>query len=194
MNTPAFAKYIAALPGLLLLAACQVTTFETAPLTAIDGCDPALVARWDAFDADAPAGKPAEMSVQVDARCHIRLFDEHNPQGSDPTPLHLGRHGDATYAWFDAGWAMRVGREDHAFPEGDVVLMRYRLDGDTLQAWSTDDKAIAHAIVDGTLTGEVSVANSEIYNRLTGTQDPAVLARSDFFDAEGGTFRRAAGN
>ena len=188
----------------VLLAACQMTTFETPPLAATPGCDPALAGRWGSTDdEDPPAPRPAnakyapppELVLVIDAACSLDV-EEYAQEGvrrGEPTRLHLAREGELRYAWVDAGWAMERFREDHRFPDGDIVLMRYTIDGDRLDVFNIDDKATAHAIIDGDLTGEVRYADNELHNRLTGVQAPEVLGRAGLFDAEPGTFFRMAG-
>lgn len=185
-------RILLALP-LLLLAACQATSFENAPLVAAAGCDPALVGGWTSVG-DTPQ-ENGEVVLHLDAACQLR-FEEHERDGvrrTDATPLHLGRRGEYAYAWVDSSWALKSVEEDHRPPAGDIQLARYHVDGDTLQLWSTDDKAIAHAIIDGELTGTVSYSDSELFNRLTGEPAPAVLDRPGLFDAEPAKFQRLPG-
>ena len=172
-----------------LLAACEATTFEHAPLAALP-CDPALVGHW-ASEGEGH-DKDGEMVLQIDAACALTVVEHKadGPRTGEATALHLGRHGNHDYAWVDAGWMMRRFDEDHRFPEGDVFLMRYRRQGDRLELWSTDDKAIAHAIIDDDLDGEVLARENELFNRLTGRQEPAVLEHRGLFDAEAAGFRR----
>ena len=182
----------------LLLAACQVTTFEKAPIAALPGCDPALVGTWSSIDPDGTAEDDGEVMLDIGADCAL-TYREREADGGirtvPATPLRVGRHGSHAYGWVDGTWGLRAAEEeDHTLPAGDVIVLRYRLDGDTLSVWSTDDKAIAHAIVDDDLNGHTDAGGGDIVNRLTGEQDPAVLDRAGFFDDEPGTFRRAAGD
>jgi hypothetical protein len=189
----------------VLLAACQMTTFETPPLAATPGCDPALVGRWGSDDGEDPPTPrptnakyvpPPELVLVIDAACSLDV-EEYTQDGvrhGEPTRLHLARQGELRYAWVDAGWAMARFREEHRFPAGDILLMRFTLDGDRLDVFNIDDKLAAHAIIDGDLTGEVQYTDHELYNRLTGEQAPAVLGHTGLFDAEPGTFTRLAGD
>lgn len=182
----------------LLLAACQVTTFEKAPIAASSGCDPALVGTWSSIDPGGDAEDDGEVMLEIGADCALS-YRERDADGRirevPATPLRVGRHGAHAYGWVDGAWGLRAAEEEeHTVPAGDVIVLRYALDGDTLSVWSTDDKAIAHAIVDDDLNGHTTAGGGDIVNRLTGEQDPAVLDRPGFFDAEPGTFRRVAGN
>ena len=183
-------KKLLILIACVLLAACEATTFEQAPVAALP-CDPALAGHWasegDGEDDD------GEVVLQIDAACQLAVVEHKSdgkPRTGEATRLHLGRHGRHHYAWVDAGWMMRRFDEDHRFPDGDVFLVRYRQRGDRLDLWATDDKAAAHAIIDDRLEGEVLARDNELFNRLTGGQDAAVLEHRGLFDAEAVSFRR----
>ena len=187
-------RLLSALPC-LLLAACQVTTFAQAPIAA-GPCDPALVGDWADHDPDASAAAPAEVVLRIDAGCRVEV-EEHKHGGvtrGDAVQLHLGRHGSHRYAWVDANWLMARFDEEHRFPAGDVVLMRFALDGDGLVVWNTDDKPMAHAVIDDEISGEVLALEHELFVRLTGEPDPGVLERDGFFDTDAAHFRRLEGH
>ena len=173
----------------LLLSACEATTFEKAPIAALP-CDPALAGHW-ASEGEGD-DKDGEIVLQIDAACQLSVLEQKadGPRTGEATALHLGRHGRHHYAWVDAGWMMRRFDEDHQFPAGDVYLVRYRRQGDRLELWSIDDKAVAHAIIDDRLDGEVLASDNELFNRLTGTQEAAVLDHRGLFDADPAGFRR----
>ncbi|MFY2764615.1 hypothetical protein [Arenimonas sp. MALMAid1274] len=174
----------------LLLCACQGTTFRAAPV-ADAGCDPALAGTWLSQDEDPE--DVGEVILRIDARCRLHV-DERKPEGlkrGDGVQAHVGRHGSHRYAWVDARWVHTRFEEAHVPPAGDVYLMRYAIEGGVLSLWTTDDKLIAHAIIDNELTGEVISRDSRLFNRLTGEADPAVLDRPGFFKAEPAQFRRA---
>jgi hypothetical protein len=192
-------------PGLLALialAGCQATTFEQSPLAALP-CDPAIVGEWHSVG-DAPpdegeaTGRVArsgdgEVILRVSADCQLSVEERtaEGPRKGEPTPLFLGEHAGRRYAWTDAGWMMRRFEEDHRPPVGDVHVVRFALEGDRLLLWSTDDKPIAHAIIDGDLKGEVIARDSRLFNRLLAPQRPDVLEREGFFDPEPAPFRKA---
>lgn len=178
-----------ALAALLALAGCQITTFEQSPLAALP-CDPAVAGEWHSVD-DGPSGD-GEMILRISGDCQLS-FEERTAEGprtGESTPLFLGEHAGQRYAWTDAGWLLRSLDEDHAVPAGDVHLVRFAIAGDRLELWSTDDKPIAHAIIDGELSGEVIARDRRLFNRLAAKQPPEVLARPGFFDAEPATFRK----
>ncbi|KFN46043.1 hypothetical protein [Arenimonas metalli] len=178
-----------ALAALLALAGCQVTTFELSPLAALP-CDPAVAGEWHSVG-DEPSGD-GEMILRVSADCQLEI-EERTPAGprhGEATPLFLGEHAGQRYAWTDGAWLLRRFGEDHALPAGDVHLVRFAITGDRLELWSTDDKPIAHAIIDGELSGEVIARDRSLFNRLTAPQPPEVLARPGLFDAEPAAFRK----
>ena len=183
----------------LLLAACQVTTFEKPPLVAETACDPVLVGRWWSVSEGGPTGDDGEVRLTIAPDCEL-TFTEREADGTlrtdPPTRLYWARHGAHAYAWVDAAWAVRhVGEEeDLTVPAGDVALVRYAAEGDQLVFWSTDDKAIAHAIVDGEISGETHVADSDITNRISESAPVDVLDRPGFFDAEAARMRPAPEN
>lgn len=173
-----------------LLAACQATSFEHAPLQAI-ACDPALAGHW--VSQGEGSDDDGEVTLDIGSDCRLEM-SEQKPDGmvgGEAVTFHLGRQGRHTYAWVEANWLMRRAGEDHRMPDGDVVVMRYQRRGDTLDLWSTDDPAIAHAIIDDRLEGEVIARDERLFNRLTGAQDPAVLEGRDFFNDKAGRFKRA---
>ena len=130
----------------------------------------------------------------------VLTFTERETDGTlrtdPPTPLHVARQGDHAYAWVDAGWAVRhVGEDaDPAVTAGDIALVRYAVDGDQLRLWSTDDKAIAHAIVDDEISGSTTASGGDIANRVFADAPASVLDRPAFFDAEPATMRRVRGD
>jgi len=179
-----------ALAALFALAGCQVTTFEQSPLAALP-CDPAVVGEWHSIG-DEPSGD-GEMILRVSADCQLGVEERtvEGPRTGDPTPLFLGEHAGQRYAWTDAGWLLRRFGEEHAVPAGDVHLVRYRIEGERLALWSTDDKPVAHAIIDGELKGEVIARDNRLFNRLVAPQAPEVLDHPGLFDDEPAWFRKA---
>lgn len=178
-----------ALAALLALAGCQVTSFEQSPLAALP-CDPSVAGEWHSVG-DEPSGD-GEMILRVSADCQLSIEERtvEGPRTGEPTALFLGEDAGRRYAWTDANWMLRRFGEDHAMPAGDVHLVRFAITGDRLEVWSTDDKPVAHAIIDGELSGEVIARDSRLFNRLTGQQPPEVLVRPGFFGAEPAEFRK----
>ena len=175
----------------LMLGACQMTTFDKAPLAA-GPCDPQLAGRWLSQDED-PA-KNGEVALEVDASCQLVVEATQNDgvRRSAPTPLHLGQSGLYRYAWVDAAWTLAQFEPGHAATPGDVYVLRYAVADDRLTLWTPQDKAVAHAIIDGQLEGEVVSKNRDLFYRLTGNEAPAVLDHEGLFNADPVQFARAA--
>ena len=173
----------------LLLGACEMTTFQAAPIAA-SGCDAALVGQWLSLDED-PA-KNGDVVLHIDDACQLRM--DNTEQGvvrrSEPTALHLGQHGLYRYAWVDARWALLQFDEDNVVAQGDVYLVRIARDDNRLTLWTVDDKAVAHAIIDNELKGDVVFTNRDLFNRLTETGKPAVLDHPGLFKADPVMFMR----
>lgn len=185
-------RNLLALVALLALSGCQVTTFEQSPLAALP-CDPAVTGEWHSVG-DEPSGD-GEMILRITDDCQLSIEERtaEGPRTGEATPLFLGEHAGQRYAWFDAAWMLRRFDEDHALPAGDVHLVRFAITGDRLALWSTDDKPVAHAIIDGELGGEVVARDRRLFNRLVGPQSPELLERPGLFDAEPVAFRKMGG-
>ena len=183
---------LALLAMLLVLSGCGATTFEKAPLPEL-ACDSDLVGRWLSV-----AGRgevDGEVELHIDDNCNLDLVERDKP-GKKPAEtirLHVGQSGRQRYAWVDAGWAQLDFSPDNAAQEQDVFVLRYSVNRDRLELQVTDDKAIAHLIIDGRITGDVARTNSHLVNRITGGPHPEVLALPGVFDREKIRFRRATG-
>ena len=174
----------------LLLSGCTATLFETPPLAA-RGCDPAAQGAW----LSVPKASDAEgehSRLRVDAACRL-VVDEirgGDVTSSAPVQLHLGRHAGEHYAWFDANWMLEVGGADTRVAQGDVVVVRYRLQDGTLDIWPVSDKAVDALHAQGKLVRRYE--EPEEYEELrwiTGPANPAVLELDGLFDTEANQFR-----
>ena len=183
MNTRSPFRHALLAAATLLLAGCQMTTFATAPIAAGD-CDPGLAGRWLSMDED-PA-KNGEVVLVLDDACQLVMeaTQKDGVRRSEPTPLHLGQHGLYRYAWVDARWALAQADEARTVAGSDVYLLRLARDGDRLTLWTVDDKGVAHAIIDGQLTGEVVAKDRDLVNRLTDASEAALLDHPGLFKAE----------
>ncbi|KAA2284500.1 hypothetical protein [Arenimonas fontis] len=184
-------RYGVLLSALALLAGCEATRFEQAPLTAEAACDPALAGRW--LSVAEPPGPDGEMELQVSADCLLAVVEYQGEQRrtGEVARLHTGRHGGHRYAWVDAGWAHRRFEVDLAVAEGAVYLVRYRVQGDVLDVRSPDTRRVAHLIIDQELDGEVVARDYSIFSRVDVADGLAALERADFFKPEPLRFRRA---
>jgi hypothetical protein len=178
----------------LLLGACQGTTFQTAPLAELP-CDGGLAGQWLSISDDKKEAD-GEVELRIDASCHAEI-DEHEKDGTRTGPatlVHVGRAGRQDYLWVDAGWALARFGPSRTVPAGDVFVMRYRLRGNRMDMQATDDKAIAHLIIDEKIPGDVSRRDGNLLNRITGDAHPEVLAMPGVFEDKMLRFRRGDGS
>lgn len=175
----------------LLLGGCEATSFERAPL-AEGACDARLPGHWDSIG-DKP-DEDGDVQLDIGPDCRLELFDRHEGamRAGAPTQLHFGTQGGKSYVWFDAGWSLRRFDSDLTPPSGDVLLMRYALSADQLTVVATDDKAIAHQVLDERIPGTVRKDDDGLQVRITGGPHPALLDGQGFFKDEPMRFRRGA--
>ena len=179
---------------LLSLAGCEATTFEKPPLTEA-ACDPQLVGDWLTAPDPGSSDAPGEGELQIDKACKLIAID-HKPDKlvrSDPAQLHIGHVGTQNYLWVDSAWAFRFAQSDRPTPTGDVTLLRYDAHDNALALSMTDDRAVAHKIIDGVIEGDVRKANGVLLNRLTGELTPEQLRDKIVFTAKPARFTRGAG-
>ncbi|MEO8742567.1 MAG: hypothetical protein ABI365_05165 [Lysobacteraceae bacterium] len=166
------------IPLMILLASllgCEATTFQKPPL-AEASCDTQLVGDWLTVPDAGTSDAPGEGELQIDKTCQLIVIDHkqdktHADQAnaSDPTQLHVGHDGTHGYIWVDSAWAFGFARSDLKPPTGDVTVLRYGISGDDLSLSLTDDRAIAHHLIDGNLKGDVRKIDNTVLNRITGT-------------------------
>ena len=174
---------------------CASTSFQSAPLAADPGCDPALAGNWASVN-DA-GGPDDEMHLAIGADCSLAVTDRDGGRLREgpATTLSVAHVADQRYAWVSAEWAdLRFeATEEFRAPAGDVYLFRYRVAGDTLAVEFVDHKAVAHRLIDGDLKGTVRSGDSALVNRVTEAPGTRMLALPDLFDREARQFRREVG-
>ena len=174
---------------------CQSTSFQTAPLAADPGCDPALAGHWDSVTDEGAPNDEMRLVISADCRLAVTDTDGGRVREGEPTTLRVGHLGDQRYAWVTAGWAdVRFDATDdlHTDPS-DIYLFRYRVEGDALTVEFVNHKAVAHRIIDGGVAGTVRSDDDALVNRITGPARPEVLALPDLFSDDATHFRRQAG-
>jgi len=175
----------------LLLAGCETTSFQAAPVAA-DVCDRALIGTWDSIgDKREDNG---EVELRIDDQCNL-LFIEHEKNGSKQgaaTLLHVGHDRGDGFLWVDGAWVASRFDMKRTVPAGDIFLVDYRIKNDRLTLHAPNDKAIAHRIIDGKINGEVRRVDGDLDNRILAPADPAMLHQPWFFDAEKAELRRRA--
>lgn len=153
----------------LLLAGCQRTLFENAPV-ASTGCDPDLVGEWRSEGGK--RSEDGELIAFVGAACEL-VTVEHGSQGerrSPPTILHTARSGGVRYLWVDAAWANASFEvEPSALDQsGDVYLYAYSISRDVLRVAAPPHQALAHRVIDKDIAGSVFMTQNELVVRIVG--------------------------
>jgi hypothetical protein len=173
------------------LAGCEATTFEKPPL-AETSCDPQLVGDWLTVADPGSSDMPGEGELRIDKSCMLIAIDHKldKPVTSDTIQLHIGHDGAQKYLWVDSAWAFRFAQSDEPAPAGDVTVLRYDLQGKDLTLNMTDDRAIAHRIIDGDLQGDVHESDGVLLNRLTGKLTPEQLREKVAFSDKPAQFVR----
>ena len=173
----------------LLLSACESTSFQAAPFAEAQ-CDPALNGNWRPVDDQ--TGRADDVELQIDSRCQILFTETKNGEHRDGKPVtaHIGNDGDNHYLWVDAAWVVTRFDLKQTLPAGDVFVVRYRIENGQLVLQSTDNRTIAHRIIDGKFPGEVRRIDGDLRNRMLAPIDVAVLREPGFFAKEETRLRR----
>jgi hypothetical protein len=176
---------------MLSLSACEVTNFEKPPI-AESTCDANLAGHWDSVG-DKP-DENGDVQLDVSPTCLLEVSDRKDGamRHGAPTQLHVGQFGTWHYAWVDSTWAQK--RFDSELPtnDGDIHLLRYKVDHDDLVMNAMDDTAIAHRIIDDKIDGVVHKDDKGLQNRITGGPHPELLDSMGFFKEEALSFHRGA--
>src|SRR5690606_41633295 len=98
--------------ALALLAGCEATRFEQAPLAADASCDRALLGHWQSRDV---RGSSERTELRVSADCQLTVTEpgSSGARTTDPVRLHPARLDGMAHAWADAARAhahVRAGR------------------------------------------------------------------------------------
>ncbi len=185
-------RIIALLAAMLLLSACQGTAFEKPPLGDAP-CDARLAGHWDSIGEG--SDEDGEVQLDVSDACDLAVSERKQGQmlQGDPTRLHVGQLGQGLYLWVDAEWSKRRFSTGLPVRPGDVYLMRYQFRKGELVLNMPNDKLIAHRIIDGDITGQVSKDDQNLQNRITGGPHPTLLDSPGFFSRDELRFRRREG-
>lgn len=195
-------------PVALLLAALAVATggcvmFERAPAPL--ACDPALVGRWiplpDSPQDKVPLGQ--DDYAEVDARCHVRLRDNHRSDepGFDALGFEVDGERYLALGFDELEGLFATGKTapptHGGMPAGAVTLLKYRIREDMLQIAMLDTVAIMQRVQAGTLKARETDASTYLFEGSP-EQLRALLGRHpELFDAFDGSsktlrLRRAA--
>lgn len=179
-------KILYAVAALLLLAGCRAT-FWAQPPSPQGGCDPAAEGSWYSEVTYEEEGPGQQYEVAIDAGCQVRLYRIVGgvlSKTSEPAMVRMGRIQDSTYAWIDANTLLAFNDNAHRTRAGDVLVVRYRIEGNQLRIWVPDHLHVRGLIASGALAGEFLDTELDEFNRLTGPSAPALaqLATPRFFD------------
>jgi len=179
--------------ALALLAACQSTTFEKPPI-AEAACDGRLTGHWNSID-DERQEDDGEFQIDVSDTCILNVSDLHQGEmrHGEPTQLHVGVAGDQRYLWVDSAWSDQRFEANLKAPVGDVYVLRYELKRDELILHTTNDKAVAHRIIDDEIPGDTQKIGHDLQNRITGGPHPQLLEKPGLFSDKPIRFRRDSG-
>ena len=156
---------------LLLLTACQRTVFEHPPAAA--DCDPALTGLWLSHGEPPEADGELELRIGADCRLETLSHERNGERRSEPTHLSTAQIGKRRLLWVDAGWANRSfdiepGPLDRP---GDVYVFAYRLRDGELRLFAADDRALAHAIIDDRVDGDLLQRGDDLVVRVRGKSE-----------------------
>jgi len=170
-------------------ALCGCVAFESVPVAEL-GCDPALAGRW------APAGSDAADAIAIDNRCEA-VVPGPKRSGAGAPQIRVQLRGfeldSQRYLVFDKRdieHLMGLGAEalvdsDLQALDKQVFLMRYRIEGDTLQAAMTDQAYAADLVDEGRLPGKALAHNLSLIQADAGTVRALLLQHPDLFVSEG---------
>lgn len=181
-----------AAPVVLTSLLCGCVAFEAIPVAAL-GCDPALAGRW------MPNGLPAGDAILIDDQCRA-LIPAAGRADTDTEPVRLQLRSfeqDAQrYLVFDKADLQRVaGLGADALAGSDLqslddqkFLLRYRIDGDNLQAVMNDQAYARDAIDDGLLPGKALAASLSLIQADAADMPALLRDHPELFVSEGRGF------
>ncbi len=178
--------------AVLTSALCGCVAFEAIPVAEL-GCDPALAGRW------VPHGMPAGDAILIDEQCRA-LIPAAGRSAADAEPVRLQLRSfeqDAQrYLVFDKADLERVaGLGANALAGSDLqslddekFLLRYRIDGDNLQAAMNDQTYARDAIDGGSLPGKALAASLSLIQADAAAMPALLREHPELFVAEGRGF------
>jgi hypothetical protein len=164
------------LPGLLALAGCDESRFVVDPLGEARVCESDLAGAWRIVeDSEAPADY-----LVVAANCDVRLVNAPRPSeggvavsAAKPDVRiapSIGRVDRALYATLtDEDWHRAGNDPDDAAPHGGYSgfhVLWVKGSGDRRTVHAVDHVALAKAIIDGKVRGEVAKTEDSLRNRV----------------------------
>lgn len=173
----------------LCFAVSACVAFEHLPAVALD-CDPALAGRW------VPVGMATGDALEIDRQCQA-LIPGGSRSSTEGAPLRLKLRSFALsgqrYLVFEKGDIERItGLGDGGLADSDlnaidkqVFLLRYRVDGETLQAAMADQEYARDAIDDGKLPGKALADRLSLVETDAGGMPALLHSHPDLFVSAG---------
>ena len=176
-------KTALALAALALLTGYQATFWAQPPMPG-GGCDPSAPGRWISPE---PSGEARDerMRLTVDAQCRLvaeKLTGNQTTSLSDRVQVRMARLGGQPYAWLDANALLEYEGVAHRTRDGDLMVFRYRIDGDRLSIWNINHEHVRGLIREGRIPGTLEDTEEDEFNRITGAVPAALVSSADFFD------------
>ena len=188
-------KTLSAVAALLLLTGCQAT-FWAQPPSSQWGCDSAVQGRWYSEINYPEEGESEQVSINIDASCQVvgrQLVGGAIVLTSEPTSVRMARHQGWNYAWLDANALLAFDGNGYRTPAGDVMVFRYRVEGDQLQVWNINHLHVRSLINSGAVAGGFDDDEFNEFNRITGPVAPALLGAPELFAGQATVLTRAGG-
>ncbi|MCL1633879.1 hypothetical protein M2650_04370 [Luteimonas sp. SX5] len=181
------ARILAAASLPLALGAC--VAFEHLPEVAL-ACDPRLEGRW------APDGMAAKDAVVIDRQCQATIPGGSQARGAaEPLRFKLRSFqlDGQGYLVFEKGDIARLtGLAEGALADSDLqaldkqrFLMRYRIDGETLQAAMADQAYASDAIDEGMLSGKALAETVSLVETDADGMPGLLASHPELFVSEG---------
>ncbi len=165
------------LPLLATLVACDESRFVVDPLGEARVCEAQLAGNWRIVDD--PDGAPEYLLI--DAACNVRVvrgprpgegsstLDESTQQSQVELAPSIGRIGNVVYATLtDAQYHLAAGEDDgkpaHADQRDGFHVFRIEASRDRILLRAVDHQALAKAIIDNQVKGEVSKTDDGLKN------------------------------
>ena len=180
--------------AILFLAGCQATFWAQAPLPG-GSCDPTAAGRWLSQSTNED-GSSEGMRLIVDAGCQLvaeKLANDEVIERSKPAMVRMASSHGQSFAWLDANTLLAYEGVAHRTRDTDVMVFRYRINGDQLQVWNINHMFVRSQIEEGAIPGVFEDTGEDEFNRITGAVAPDLFADTALFDVPPITLEREGG-
>lgn len=170
--------FLAVIALTLMLGGCVETRFESTPGDRIEACDARWKGLWIDNSPDASERPMQQLAFHVDEACRFMLLER--PEKNGPLkpihiPLNFVHDRGVDYVvvadnQLSGTIALPPVHEIKPAPTKSFFIARYRISGNKLEIHTIDSKRAARMIIDETLKGTVSSANSELHVYVQGNR------------------------